>query len=113
MNPSSVNQVLGELNGSPRYVGTITGAAATASNLSGTIAPGRQLLVQADVDCYILGGESGTPNITTANGLRLAANQTFYLRLRAPEFGRGLVGETHLQVLPVSGTVNLKVFVME
>jgi hypothetical protein len=113
MTPVSVNQVLGQLNGSPRFLGTITAAAATASNLSGALGPGRQLLLQPDVDCFILGGESGTPTISSTNGVRIGADQLFYIRLRAPQVGLALAGETHLQTVAVSGTVNLKVWSME
>lgn len=116
MNPASVSQVLGELNGSPRYLGTLavttTGQASNFSNAP-RFGPGAQLLVQADAACFILGGTSGTANITTGNGVALQAGQTFYIRLRSPKFGVGLAGETHIQAITATGTANLKVWMME
>ena len=113
MNPASVSQVLGELNGSPRYIGTINTAVAASSNFSNAIGPGEQLLVQADASCYVLGGTSGTADVTAANGVLLQSGQTFYLRLRTPRASLSILPETHIQVIPVSGTVNLKVWAME
>lgn len=115
MNPASVSQVLGELNGSPRYIGTLAvTTSAQSSNFTNTarFGPGAQLLVQADAACFVLGGVS-TPDITTANGVQLQAGQTFYIRLRAPKFGVGLAGETHIQAITATGTANLKVWMME
>lgn len=115
MNPASVNQILGELNGSPRYVGTLavtTSAASTNFSGAARFGPGVQLLVQADAACLILGGVS-TPDITTANGVALQAGQTFYLRLRVRKPGIGLAAETHIQAITASGTANLKVWMME
>lgn len=115
MNTASVSQVLGELNGSPRYLGTLAvTTAAQASNFSNAegFGPGVQLLVQSDAACLVLGGIS-TPSITAANGVALQAGQTFYLRLRVPKPGRGLAGETHIQAITASGTANLKIWVME
>lgn len=115
MNPASVSQVLGELNGSPRYLGTLSvTTSAQSSNFSNApqFGPGTQLMVQADAACYVLGGVS-TPDITAANGVLLSAGQTFYIRLRAPKPGRALAGETHIQAITGTGTANLKVWMME
>lgn len=115
MNPASVSQVLGELNGSPRYIGTLavttTGQSSNFSNAA-RFGPGVQLLVQADAACLVLGGVS-VSDISTANGVALQAGQTFYLRLRVGKPGIGLAAETHIQAITASGTANLKVWMME
>lgn len=116
MNPTSVSQVLGELNGSPRYLGTLAlTTSGQASNFANTprFGPGAQLLIQADAACLVLGGTSGVSDISTANGVALQAGQTFYLRLRSPKPGIGLAGETHIQGITATGTANLKVWMME
>lgn len=125
MRTGSIHQLFSEINGVPTYVETVTsnGSAATSSgkaNAAGTgSAKGLRLLVQPDAACYIKVGattETGVdgaavPTVTAANGLKLAADEKFFLCLTEDNFPtQGLVGMTKIQVISASGTANLKIF---
>lgn len=93
------------LNGSPAYLGTIV--ATTTKNNSDTAAPfaieaGQFILVQCDVAAYVLPGTSTAAAATTANGVKVAADEKFYILLRA--------GQSYLAIISASGTATCKVW---
>lgn len=97
------------INGSHSFLGLIV--ATTTKNNHDTATPftntgdglaGKVLLVQPDAACYILAGTANTAAVTTANGLKLAADQTYVLVMGATQ--------GWLACLSVSGTANLKVW---
>lgn len=97
------------LNGSPAYLGTIV--ATTTKNNNDTAAPfsntgaaltGKLLVIQPDSACYILAGTTTTTTVTAANGVKLAADQIYYITMAADE--------GWLACLAFVGTTNLKLW---
>jgi hypothetical protein len=101
------------LYGDPVHLGTI---AATTSATNGTTAApfhaadgterltGKLLVLQPDVACYVRQVATAAETVTAANGFLLSGGGTVYMSMRS--------SKGFLAVLPVSGTVNLKVFEM-
>lgn len=126
MRTGAIHQLFSEINGVPTYVETVqsTGAAATSTGYatsagSGTTAKGLRLLLQPDAVCYIKVGAVGDVGldgiavtaVTSANGMKIAADEKFFLCLPEDNFPRqGITGLTKIQVISASGTANLKVF---
>lgn len=105
----NINQSYEAVNGTHVLLGTIV--ATTTKNNTDTAVPfnstgeglkGKTLLVQPDAACYILPGLLSTSTVTTANGLKLSADQTYVIMMGA-SYG-------WLACLSVSGTANLKVW---
>lgn len=99
------------VNGSPSYLGTIV--ATTTKNNHDTAAPfndtgdalkGKTIMVQPDTACYILAGSANTSTVTTANGVKLAADERVTITMTRDQ--------GWLACLAVSGTTNLKVWEM-
>lgn len=97
------------LNGMPVLLGTIT--ATTTKNNSTTAVPfytaapdlsGRVLMLQADSACYVVFGATSALAVATTAGVKLAADEKFYVTLRSDT---GLVA-----CLPGSGTTVLRVY---
>jgi hypothetical protein len=100
------------LNGSPSFLGTIVATTtknnhdtATPFNNTGTGLGGKMLLVQPDTACYVYRGTANTATVTTANGVKLAADERKIITLRSEQ--------GWLAALAVSGTCNLKGWEME
>lgn len=98
-----------QLNGTPEFKGVIV--ATTTKNNHDTAAPfentgeamkGRTIMVQCDAAAYLLSGTVNTATVTTANGVKVEANERVYLML-LPTHG-------WLAALAVSGTSNCKVW---
>lgn len=82
--------LLGALNGSPQYLGSIVTTAATAQNNSTTAVPftlngGRSYMVQANGVCYFLAQELAAGATTTANGVQVAANERVIFTTKSTE----------------------------
>ena len=98
------------LYGSPSYLGTIVATttknnfdtAAAFKDTAGEGVGGLLLAVQPDTACYVLPGTASDSTVTTANGVKLAADQIYILNLRQKDLS--------LCCLAVSGTTNLKVW---
>lgn len=112
MRALDINKAFEEINGSPQYDSTIQSTGTSARN--GTaFTKGQRVLVQPDAACYVRPGD-GTITVSSSNGVYLDANEKFYMCLKADLSARSTdAGETHIAVISVSGTVNLKVFKME
>ena len=117
MRTGAIHQLFSEINGIPTYIETVqsTGTAAT----SNTLPRGARLLVQADAACYIRVGATtevgidgvAVTAVSSTNGLKLAADEKFFLCLNEDNFPKqGIAAILKIQVISVSGTVNLKVF---
>jgi len=101
---------MGALNGTPEKLGNITTAGAGAKDQTSTastftIDKGDLLLIQPDVDCYVLPVATGgaVTGGATGTGVLVQANTSFYLQMEdsAPL----------LSVIRSGGTdVNLKVW---
>lgn len=101
---SGMTNALQQINGQPSYVGTIASTSPTEKDNSNTGTPftmssGYAYLIQCDAAAYVL---PGTTAATSANGLKLAADDRFLLLFDS--------STTKLHVLSASGTANCKVF---
>lgn len=105
----NINQSYEAVNGTHKYLGTIVATTtknnhdtASAFNNTGEALKGKVLLVQPDAACYILAATTNAGTVTTSNGLKLIADQTYVI----------MMTEAHgwLACLSVSGTANLKVW---
>jgi hypothetical protein len=95
------------LNGSHAFLGTIT--ATTTKNNSDTAVPftiteGTCLMIQSDVATYILAGTATTQTVTSANGLRIEANEKYVMWLTAKQL--------YLACLGVAATATVKIWSM-
>lgn len=98
--------------GDPVYLGTIAAtttsknnhSTGTAFNNTGEALKGKLLLVQPDVACYVRQVSANDGTASSTNGVKLAADQIFYLSMRSTK--------GWLACVSVSGTVNLRVFEM-
>lgn len=105
--------LLGSLNGSAIYLGTIS-ATTTAANFTTGLASGMTIMLQAVGDVYVLPcsptsmHEGATiPTITSSNGILLADGEKFMMTL--PDVAVG--GPTaSVQAITASGTASVKVF---
>lgn len=112
MRDLDVNKAFDEINGSPQYDSTIQSTGTSARN-STAFTKGQRVMVQPDAACYVRTGTSAI-TVSSSNGVYLDANEKFYVCLKADGAGPSNAnGETHIAVISVSGTVNLKVFRME
>lgn len=111
--PSPLNGTLldAAIYGDPVYIGTIVATTtknnhdtAVAFNNTGEALKGMLLLVQPDAACYIRQVDTNAGTVTTTNGVKIAADQLFPVNMRS---NKGWVA-----CVPVSGTVNLRVFQM-
>jgi hypothetical protein len=77
-----------KLNGTPRFLGVIV--ATTTKNNADTAVPfnatgdqlrGKMLMMQADAACHVYFGPLSTQTATTANGVKLAADQIHYVMM--------------------------------
>lgn len=96
------------LNGTPTYLGTIT--ATTTKNNNSTASPftiplGQFVLVQCDAATYVLPGTTTGATVTTSNGVKIIADEKYYLMLT--------LDQAYLAALAVTGTVNCKVWRMD
>lgn len=112
----SIQQEFAALNGSPQYLGTIQSTGPNViSAISAAIHKGDQLMVQPDADGYILGGDHATTptvvNSATA-GVKVVADEKYYLCLKADDSPSNQNGEGYLQWISATGTTNLKVWRM-
>lgn len=97
-------------NGSPSFLGKIV--ATTTKNNHDTAAPfsdtagsglsGKVLLVQPDAACYILPGSVITATVTTANGVKLQADERVILTMTS--------AQDWIACVSVSGTTNLRIW---
>lgn len=108
-----------KINGAPQYLGTIQSTGTNViSNLSGAIQKGYRLMVQPDAPGYIMPSNHATtpvaPDVTqtSANGVKLAADEKYYIGLTGDSNYGSDDGDDYLQWLSVSGTTNLKVWRM-
>lgn len=117
-NGRSVSEEIAKQSGSPRYLGTITGTVSktnntTAANFNdtGNALLGKVLLLQPDVDCYILPVSSATGSVTSSNGIKISAGERVEIQMDDPDNGV-VAGEFYgwIAALPVSGTLNLKIW---
>jgi hypothetical protein len=97
--------------GDPVWIGSITGtvakdngSTAVTFNSTGDALCGKTLLLVPDVACYVKQVAASGTAVTAANGVPLAAGEKFYMSMRRDK--------GFLSVLPVAGTVVLKVFEM-
>jgi hypothetical protein len=100
--------LLGALNGSPTYVGTISSSGAHADNADGTpfdMPQGAVVMLVADAAGYFAPLTSAAGTVTTANGVPLAASSPFYFRVRESKAFLGWISAT--------GTAALRVFRMD
>lgn len=97
------------LNGSLEWVGTIV--ATTTKNNADTAVPftllaNRSYLLQPDTAGYVATVSSASGTVTAANGLLLEAGEKYRVTM--------LEGVTsHIAALAVSGTCNVKVFLLK
>lgn len=96
------------LNGSPVYLGRIsatTSAKNNADTTAFTIPAGSLLLIIPSAAVKVLGDANATEDITTTNGVPLAASEKFYLLLRSDQ--------AFLQAITASGTSDVDVWRLE
>lgn len=105
----NISQSYEAVNGTHTFLGTIIATTtknnndtATPFNNSGEALKGKVLLLQPDAACYILPGTLSTTTVTTTNGLKVGADQTYVIIMGA--------GYGFLACLAVTGTANLKVW---
>lgn len=88
-----------QLNGTPHYLGRIT--ATTTKNNHDTAVPfndttvalkGMTLLVQCDAAADILPGTVNTATVTTATGVKVAADEKFYIMMENDAGWMAVVG---------------------
>lgn len=102
------HRLMSALNGSPQYQESISaGAVSTARNAT-AFSGGEMIMLQSDVDFYVRAGTAAT-EVTSANGVKVAADEKFVLILRDGDRDSALK-ETHLACLSTSGTATIKVF---
>ena len=100
-------QQIPALNRSPHYLGTITGSAAKDNGNTAVtflIPAGVAVMCQPDATCYI-SSEFDHSTIASTNSQLVGANERWTAFL--------WTNETTVAMLPVSGTVNVKVFKLE
>lgn len=100
-------QQIPALNRFGHYLGTISGSAATDNGSTGspfTIPVGCAVLCQPDAACY-LSSEFTHSTISSSNAVLVGANEKWTAFLWSTE--------SQVAMLPVSGTVNVKVFKLE
>lgn len=82
------------LNGSPSYLGSIVTTSAAAKNNHDTAVPfnntgaglsGKVLLIQVSAACYFLGKITNSAAVTTATGVKLAADERVIVTLTKDE----------------------------
>lgn len=105
-------KLLQAINGAPTYLGSIVTTSAAAKNNSdtavafnGSAAPylkGKMLLIQTSGVCYILPVSSASGAVTSANGIKLAADERVILTM---DGARGF-----LSVIRDSSDVTVKVW---
>ncbi len=96
------------LNGSPRYLGKIsatTSAKNNADTTAFTIPAGSCLLIVPSAAVKVYPDKDATEDITTTNGVPLAAAEKFYMLLRTDE--------AYLQAITDSSTSDVYVWRME
>jgi hypothetical protein len=116
---TSVDRYLQRLNGCPVYAGTVTGSAAT-SNASTSPAPfalqaGGMYLLQPDTACYVATGPSSAAAIAAVTGSSASLGGGFLVDPAVCGAGFLLTlrpSDTHVAMLPSTGTTNLKVFTL-
>lgn len=105
------------LYGDPVLLGTIVSAGSSTTNGS-TAVPfnntgdnadggglrGKTLLIQSDVAIYVKQVTTSASTVTSANGVKISADQLFYISMRREK--------GFLAIIPVSGSANVKVFEM-
>lgn len=112
---SDASAILESLNGSPTYLGTITGVGGTAvtaasTGVTFTIPAGQRILLQGDTNFYFLptpsvttDGQASTAVVVTAdNGVLVPAGTERTLCLRTVQ--------NDVSVISGSGPFNIKVF---
>ena len=101
----NINQSYEAVNGTHVFLGTIV--ATTTKNNHDTAVPfnntgealkGKVLLVQPDAACHILPGLLNTSTVTTTNGLKLAADQTYVIMMGSSYGWLAVVGSASLKV---------------
>lgn len=112
-----IHQLFEQMNGSPQYLGTIQSTGTNViSNLSSAIKQGDRLLVQPDAAGYCLGSNHATtPTVTNSSttGVYVEANEKFFIGLVPDESSQNTNGEKWLQWISVTGTTNLKVWLLK
>ena len=97
------------INGTPVFLGLIV--ATTTKNNTDTATPfntaanglaGKALLIQSDTECFILPSASSTGTVTTANGVKVGADEKVII-IMGPTYG-------WLAGLAVTGTSNIRVW---
>lgn len=93
------------LNGTPVFLGAIVATTtknnhdtAVPFNDTGTGLGGKVLLVQASAACNILPGTSNTAAVTTANGIKLVADEKYKICMGESYGWLAVVGAATLQV---------------
>ena len=89
------------LNGRHTYLETVASTSPTAARNATAFTGGQCIQIQSDAACYVTAGSS-TVTATAAAGLKLAADEKYMLVLGE--------ADTHVSVLAVSGTANVKFF---
>ena len=99
------------LNGSPSFRGVIVATTTknnhdtvAAFNNTGDALKGRVLLLQPDAACYVYFGSTNAATATTANGIKLAADERVLVTMTRDN---GWVA-----CVSVTGTINLRVWEM-
>lgn len=109
-----IDQHFEKINGSPQYLGTIQSTGTNViSNLTSLIKKGYKLMVQPDAAGYILGSDNASTPTTTnsaTTGVKLAADEKYYICLKSDSAYGSPDGEGWLQWISASGTTNLKVW---
>ncbi len=94
------------LNGTPKWLGTITSAGTSINNLTtavpfsstGDALKGKTILVQCDAVTRILPGLTNAASVTTAIGVKLAADERVIIMMR-PDYGwLAVIGTTNCNV---------------
>lgn len=105
----SPNEIITYINGTPVLLGTLT--CTTTKNNHDTAVPfndttvaltGKVLLLQPDATCYVLPVTANDGTVTTANGVKLAADEKVIIGM-ASSYG-------FLAAVSASGTTNIKVW---
>lgn len=103
------NEISALSQGVPKFLGVIVATTtknntdtASAFNSTGEALKGKILLVQSDSACYVLPGTISTTTVTTANGVKLAADERVVITMGS-SYG-------WLAGLAVTGTSNIRVW---
>lgn len=105
--PFSLFELTERLYGSPSFLGVVVATTtknnhdtATPFNNTGEALKAKVLLVQCDAAAYVLAGTANTATVTTANGVKLAADEKAYIGMTA--------AQGWIAFLSVSGTANCR-----